>query len=178
MEYLLFEILYRGLNYEKMRTTKHIGKSQITEIRTHMALLKMVLSLINAIYYKVGHDYCEAIRNNIVAVIKSNPEYVLKYNHLLFTDEDFDFKSDSSYERVLKLLNYIFTIIDLNLSEKRVDVSRLNTLFRSAHNLPRCMLKKGYLDKSYIHHISEDDCIDYSLSNMDIKLKTEVLGLI
>lgn len=178
MEYLLFEILYRGLNYEKMRTTKNIGKSQITEIRKHMALLKMVLNLLNAIYYKVGHDYCEVIRSNIVAVIKSDSEYALKYDHLLFADENSDFESNSSYERVLKLLNYIFTVIDLNLSEKRVDVSRLNTLFRSAHNLPRCMLKKGYLDKSYIHYISEDDCIDYSISNMDIKLKSEVSGLI
>ena len=178
MEYLLFEILYRGLNYEKMRTTKHLGKSQITEIRKHMALLKMVLNLINAIYYKVGHDYCEVIRNNIVAVIKSDSEYTLKYDHLLFTDGNYDYESNSSYERVLKLLNYIFIVIDLNLSEKRVDVSRLNTLFRSAHNLPRCMLKKGYLDQSYIHHISEDDCINYSISNMDIKLKSEVLGLI
>lgn len=178
MEYLLFEILYRGLNYEKMRTTKHLGKSQITEIRKHMALLKIVLSLINAIYYKVGHDYCEALKNNIVAVVKSDPEYTLKYDHRSFTDENSDFGSNSSYDRVLKLLNYIFTVIDLNLSEKRVDVSRLNTLFRSAHNLPRCMLKKGYLDKSYIHHISEDECIDYAISNMDMKLQSEVSGLI
>jgi hypothetical protein len=58
MEYLLFEILYRGLNYEKMRTSEHIKKSQITDIRKHMALLKMVLNLINAIYYKVGNGYC------------------------------------------------------------------------------------------------------------------------
>ena len=42
MEYLLFEILYRGLNYEKMRTTKHIKSKQIIELRKHMALLKMV----------------------------------------------------------------------------------------------------------------------------------------
>ena len=70
----------------------------------------------------------------------------------LFTDKNSDFESNSSYDKVLKLLNYIFTVIDLNLSENRVDVSRLNTLFRSAHNLPRCMLKKGYLDQSYIHH--------------------------
>jgi hypothetical protein len=59
MEYLLFEILYRGLNYEKMRTTKHIKSKQIIELRKHMALLKMVLHLVNAIYYKLGNDYCK-----------------------------------------------------------------------------------------------------------------------
>lgn len=62
MEYLLFEILYRGLNYEKMRTTKHIRSKRIIELRKHMALLKMVLHLVNAIYYKLGNDYCKAIK--------------------------------------------------------------------------------------------------------------------
>lgn len=62
MEYLLFEILYRGLNYEKMRTTKHIKSKQIIELRKHMVLLKMVLHLVNAIYYKLGNDYCKAIK--------------------------------------------------------------------------------------------------------------------
>lgn len=178
MEYLLFEILYRGLNYEKMRTTKHIRKNQITEIRKHLALLKMVLNLINAIYYKVGNDYCEAIKNNIASIIKNDPEYTLKYYHPLFTDDNADFESNASYERVLKLLNYIFALIDLNLSEEKVDISHLNILFRATHNLPRCMLKKGYLDKSYTHNISEEDCIDYSVSNMDIKLKSEISDLI
>lgn len=178
MEYLLFEILYRGLNYEKMRTTKYIRKSQITDIRKHMTLLKMVLKLINNIYYKFGNDYCEAIKNKIVEIIKSNPEYALKYYHPLFTNDNFDFESNESYEKVLKLLNYIFAMIDLDLSEEKIDISHLNMLFRSAHNLPRCMLKKGCLDKSYVHNISEDECIDYSVSNMDVKLKSEMSGII
>ena len=66
MEYLLLEILYRGLNYEKMRTTKHIKSKQIIELRKHMALLKMVLHFVNAIYYKLGNDYCKTIENKII----------------------------------------------------------------------------------------------------------------
>lgn len=83
MEYLLFEILYRGLNYEKMRTTKHIKSKQIIELRKHMPLLKMVLHLVNAIYYKLGNDYCKAIKNNITSIIKNDPEYAVKYYHPL-----------------------------------------------------------------------------------------------
>ena len=46
------------------------------------------------------------------------------------------------------------------------------------HNLPRCMLKKGYPDKSYVHNISEAECVDYSLSNMDQELKDRIFNLI
>ena len=46
-----------------MRTTKHIRSKQIIELRKHMALLKMVLHFVNAIYYKLGNDYCKAIKN-------------------------------------------------------------------------------------------------------------------
>jgi hypothetical protein len=178
MEYLLFEILYRGLNYEKMRTSEHIKKRQITDIRKHMALLKMVLNLINAIYYKVGNGYCNAIKNKIVETIKNDSEYTLKYYHPLFNDDNSNFESNSDYEKILNLINYIFEMIDLSLSEEKPNMLNLNILFRSAHNLPRCMLKKGYLDKSYVHNISEEDCIEYSVSNMDVKLKSEISGLI
>lgn len=46
-----------------------------------MALLKMVLHLVNAIYYKLGNDYCKAIKNNITSIIKIDPEYAVKYYH-------------------------------------------------------------------------------------------------
>lgn len=48
-----------------------------------MALLKMVLHLVNAIYYKLGNDYCKAIKNNITSIIKIDPEYAVKYYHPL-----------------------------------------------------------------------------------------------
>ena len=83
MEFLLFGILYRGLNYEKMRTTKHIRSKQIIELRKHMALLKMVLHLVNAIYYKLGNDYCKTIENKIMSIIKNDPKYAVKYYHPL-----------------------------------------------------------------------------------------------
>ena len=92
MEYLLFEILYRGLNYEKMRTTKHIRSKQIIELRKHMALLKMVLHLVNAIYYKLGNDYCKAIKNKIASII-IDPEYAVKYYRPLFINDNADLKS-------------------------------------------------------------------------------------
>ena len=150
-----------------MRTTKHIRNKQIIELRKHMALLKMVLHLVNAIYYKLGNDYCKAIKNNITSIIKNDPEYAVKYYNSLLAEDNFE--SNSCYERVIKLLNYIFAVID---------IPHLNILFRAAHNLPICMLKKGYLDKSYVHNISEAECVDYSLSNMDVKLRNEVLGFI
>ena len=93
MEYLLFEILYRGLNYEKMRTTKHIKSKQIIELRKHMPLLKMVLHLVNAIYYKLGNDYCKTIKNKITSIIKNDPEYAVKYYHPLFINDNADLKS-------------------------------------------------------------------------------------
>lgn len=176
MEYLLFEILYRGLNYEKMRTTKYIKRKQIIELRKHMALLKMVLHLVNAIYYKLGNDYCKTIKNKIVSIIKNNSEYELKYYNSLLVEDNFE--PNSCCERVLKLLNYIFAVIDLDLSDEKTDISHLHMLFRAAHNLPRCMLKKGYLDKSYIQDVSEDECIDYALSNMDQELEDRIFNLI
>ena len=159
-----------------MRTTKHIRNKQIIELRKHMALLKMVLHLVNAIYYKLGNDYCKAIKNNITSIIKNDPEYAVKYYNSLLAEDNFE--SNSCYERVLKLLNYIFAVIDLDLSEEKFDIPHLNILFRAANNLTICMLKKGYLDKSYVHNISEAECVDYSLSNMDVKLRNEVLGFI
>ena len=73
-----------------MRTTKHIKSKQIIELRKHMALLKMVLHLVNAIYYKLGNDYCKAIKNNITSIIKNDPEYAVKYYHPLFINDNAD----------------------------------------------------------------------------------------
>ena len=108
MEYLLFEILYRGLNYEKMRTTKHIRSKQIIELRKHMALLKMVLHLVNAIYYKLGNDYCKAIKND--------PEYAVKYSHPLFINDNADLKSLKS--KVLSIDESICDVDDVISSIK------------------------------------------------------------
>ena len=108
MEYLLFEILYRGLNYEKMRTTKHIRSKQIIELRKHMALLKMVLHFVNAIYYKLGNDYCKAIKND--------PEYAVKYYHSLFINDNADLKSLKS--KVLSIDESICDVDDVISSIK------------------------------------------------------------
>lgn len=116
MEYLLFEILYRGLNYEKMRTTKHIKSKQIIELRKHMALLKMVLHLDNAIYYKLGNDYCKAIKNNITSIIKIDPEYAVKYYHPLFINDNADLKSLKS--KVLSIDESICDVDDVISSIK------------------------------------------------------------
>ena len=110
MEYLLFEILYRGLNYEKMRTTKHIKSKQIIELRKHMALLKMVLHFVNAICYKLGNDYCKAIKNNITSIIKIDPEYAVKYYHPLFINDNADLKSLKS--KVLSIDESIYDVDD------------------------------------------------------------------
>ena len=116
MEYLLFEILYRGLNYEKMRTTKHIKSKQIIELRKHMALLKMVLHLVNTIYYKLGNDYCKAIKNNITSIIKIDPEYAVKYYHPLFINDNADLKSLKS--KVLSIDESICDVDDVISSIK------------------------------------------------------------
>ena len=108
MEYLLFEILYRGLNYEKMRTTKHIKSKQIIELRKHMALLKMVLHFVNAIYYKLGNDYCKAIKND--------PEYAVKYYRPLFINDNADLKSLKS--KVLSIDESICDVDDVISSIK------------------------------------------------------------
>lgn len=108
MEYLLFEILYWGLNYEKMRTTKHIRSKQIIELRKHMALLKMVLHLVNAIYYKLGNDYCKAIKND--------PEYAVKYYHPLFINDNAGLKSLKS--KVLSIDESICDVDDVISSIK------------------------------------------------------------
>ena len=108
MEYLLFEILYWGLNYEKMRTTKHIRSKQIIELRKHMALLKMVLHFVNAIYYKLGNDYCKAIKND--------PEYAVKYYHSLFINDNADLKSLKS--KVLSIDESICDVDDVISSIK------------------------------------------------------------
>ena len=99
MEYLLFEILYRGLNYEKMRTTKHIKSN-----------------FVNAIYYKLGNDYCKAITNNITSIIKNDPEYAVKYYHPLFINDNADLKSLKS--KVLSIDESICDVDDVISSIK------------------------------------------------------------
>ncbi|MBT9625767.1 hypothetical protein [Ruminococcus bicirculans (ex Wegman et al. 2014)] len=116
MEYLLFEILYQGLNYEKMRTTKHIKSKQIIELRKHMALLKMVLHLVNTIYHKSGNDYCKAIKNKITSIIKNDPEYAVKYYHPLFINDNADLKSLKS--KVLSIDESICDVDDVISSIK------------------------------------------------------------
>ena len=116
MEFLLFGILYRGLNYEKMRTTKHIKSKQIIELRKHMALLKMVLHLVNAIYYKLGNDYCKTIENKIMSIIKNDPKYAVKYYRPLFINDNADLKSLKS--KVLKIDSSICNVDDVISSIK------------------------------------------------------------
>ena len=91
-----------------MRTTKHIRSKQIIELRKHMALLKMVLHLVNTIYYKLGNDYCKAIKND--------PEYAVKYYHSLFINDNADLKSLKS--KVLKIDSSICNVDDVISSIK------------------------------------------------------------
>ena len=91
-----------------MRTTKHIRSKQIIELRKHMALLKMVLHLVNAIYYKLGNDYCKAIKND--------PEYAVKYYHPLFIDDNADLESLKS--KVLSIDESICDVDDVISSIK------------------------------------------------------------
>ena len=174
MEYLLFEILYRGLNFEKMRTTIHLKKHHMVKIKKHMMLLNMVLNLINAIHYKMDKNYCSLLKSKILDIVKNEPDFFKKYNSP-FLKEDINFSETAlDCERVIKVLNYIFLLIDSCLLEKNVDLSYLNMLFRSAHNLPRCMLIRGYLDNSYTQGISERESLTYSISNMDSDLADEI----
>lgn len=99
-----------------MRTTKHIKSKQIIELRKHMALLKMVLHFVNAIYYKLGNDYCKAINNNITSIIKNDPEYAVKYSHPLFINDNADLKSLKS--KVLKIDSSICNVDDVISSIK------------------------------------------------------------
>ena len=91
-----------------MRTTKHIRSKQIIELRKHMALLKMVLHLVNTIYYKLGNDYCKAIKND--------PEYAVKYYHSLFINDNADLKSLKS--KVLSIDESICDVDDVISSIK------------------------------------------------------------
>ena len=91
-----------------MRTTKHIKSKQIIELRKHMALLKMVLHFVNAIYYKLGNDYCKAIKND--------PEYAVKYYHPLFIDDNADLESLKS--KVLSIDESICDVDDVISSIK------------------------------------------------------------
>ena len=93
-----------------MRTTKHIKSKQIIELRKHMALLKMVLHLVNAIYYKLGNDYCKAIKNKITSIIKIDPEYAVKYYRPLFINDNADLKSLKS--KVLYIDESIYDVDD------------------------------------------------------------------
>ena len=136
MEYLLFEILYWGLNYEKMRTTKHIKSKQIIELRKHMALLKMVLHFDNAIYYKLGNDYCKAIKNNITSIIKIDPEYAVKYYYLLFINDNADLKSLKS--KVLSIDESICDFSDVISSIKsstQTQEDKIKSLESSKENI-------------------------------------------
>lgn len=99
-----------------MRTTKHIRSKQIIELRKHMALLKMVLHLVNAIYYKLGNDYCKAIKNKITSIIKIDPEYAVKYYHPLFINDNAGLKSLKS--KVLSIDESICDVDDVISSIK------------------------------------------------------------
>ena len=81
-----------------------------------MALLKMVLHLDNAIYYKLGNDYCKAIKNNITSIIKNDPEYAVKYYYLLFINDNADLKSLKS--KVLSIDESICDVDDVISSIK------------------------------------------------------------
>lgn len=81
-----------------------------------MALLKMVLHFVNAIYYKLGNDYCKAINNNITSIIKNDPEYAVKYYRPLFINDNADLKSLKS--KVLSIDESICDVDDVISSIK------------------------------------------------------------
>ena len=81
-----------------------------------MALLKMVLHLVNAIYYKLGNDYCKAIKNKITSIIKIDPEYAVKYYHPLFINDNAGLKSLKS--KVLSIDESICDVDDVISSIK------------------------------------------------------------
>jgi len=87
-----------------------------------MALLKMVLHLVNAIYYKLGNDYCKAIKNKITSIIKIDPEYAVKYYHPLFINDNADLKSLKS-----KVLS-----IDESIDESICDVDDVISSIKSS----------------------------------------------
>ena len=99
-----------------MRTTKHIRSKQIIELRKHMALLKMVLHLVNAIYYKLVNDYCKTIENKIMSIIKNDPKYAVKYYRPLFINDNADLKSLKS--KVLSIDESICDVDDVISSIK------------------------------------------------------------
>ena len=74
-----------------------------------MALLKMVLHFVNAIYYKLGNDYCKTIKNKIASII-IDPEYAVKYYHPLFINDNADLKSLKS--KVLSIDESIYDVDD------------------------------------------------------------------
>lgn len=177
MEYYLFELLYRGLNWEKMRTTKRISKYQVKNIKQHFLLLKTALQLILAIDFNVKESYLQLLQGRLINLINNNNEFQIRYNSAILYSNDFKPEEEVEHQKALEMLCYIFLEIDDCLTQ-RINMKSLNMLFRSAHNLPRCMLMKGYLDESYIRGISQDECIEYSLSNMDSKLREKILRLL
>jgi len=119
-----------------MRTTKHIKSKQIIELRKHMALLKMVLHFDNAIYYKLGNDYCKAIKNNITSIIKIDPEYAVKYYYLLFINDNADLKSLKS--KVLSIDESICDFSDVISSIKsstQTQEDKIKSLESSKENI-------------------------------------------
>ena len=89
----------------------------------------MVLHLVNAIYYKLGNDYCKAIKNNITSIIKNDPEYAVKYYHPLFINDNADLKSLKS--KVLSIDESICDVDDVISSinhQRRPKRTKLNHL--------------------------------------------------
>ena len=93
----------------------------------------MVLHLVNAIYYKLGNDYCKAIKNKITSIIKIDPEYAVKYYHPLFINDNAGLKSLKS--KVLSIDESICDVISSIKSSTQTQEDKIKSLESLKENI-------------------------------------------
>ncbi len=91
-----------------------------------------------------------------------------KYTEADIKEKDFDclYMNHSASCMLFVIILYI----NIELNTYKIDNKKINMLIRAGHNLPRCMINGGM-------YAEEDDCLKYSLDNLEESYKKSVFLL-
>lgn len=165
MENIMADILYRGLVYEKARPIKRYKSEDLEEIKLHTAFLFMALNYIES----SDPEHRRYLKSSMLKLLDRNEFLFQLYGNIKSCK--FNEAPIKRHSKAMLMLKIVFNEINLCLCENKPNAKQLNMLFRAAHNLPRCMISGAMA-------ASEDDCIEYSLSNMDDCMKNSVVKLL
>lgn len=168
------ELLYIGIVAEKGRCYGVRWKYGYKEIlKRHIFALNELQKCLQSADDKIA--YAEI--NNFLKVCDSISEIGKFYNFSYKQVEGL--RNGKEYCKVNRLINRLFVDLEKEIRRPYIRKRRVYDILCALHNLPRVYLGKNKKTLCNLEYdaISEQDAIEYALSNMNSKMKKEYISL-